>query len=76
MTMASSSSSSDSGNASGACAASWPPHRELYGLLASVMGMNSLPDAFTTPAAFLVTMIAMACLVVTVAGLVRHRGWL
>jgi magnesium transporter len=45
-------------------------------LLASVMGMNSLPDALTTPAAFLVTMIAMACLVVTVAGLARHRGWL
>lgn len=45
-------------------------------LLASVMGMNSLPDALTTPSAFLMTMFAMACLVVAVVGLARHRGWL
>jgi magnesium transporter len=45
-------------------------------LLASVMGMNSLPHALTDPDDFLITMIAMACLVITVVGLARHRGWL
>jgi Mg2+ and Co2+ transporter CorA len=45
-------------------------------LLASVMGMNSLPHELTTPAAFMTTMIAMTCLFVTVVGLARHRGWL
>jgi magnesium transporter len=45
-------------------------------LLASIMGMNSLPHAMTVPAAFLVTTIGMVCLVVTVLGLARHHGWL
>ena len=45
-------------------------------LLASVMGMNSLPAALAGPGAFLITTIAMACLLITVLGLARHRGWL
>jgi Mg2+ and Co2+ transporter CorA len=45
-------------------------------LLASFMGMNSLPHALTLPTAFLITTIGMVCLVVTVFGLARHRGWL
>ena len=45
-------------------------------LLASVMGMNSLPHALTVPGAFLGTMIAMCCLVIIVVGLARLRGWL
>ena len=45
-------------------------------LLASVMGMNSLPHALTGAGAFLMTTIAMACLVITVVAFAHHRGWL
>jgi magnesium transporter len=45
-------------------------------LLASVMGMNSLPDALTTPVAFVITTIAMLALVATVIGGSWRRGWL
>jgi magnesium transporter len=45
-------------------------------LVASIMGMNSLPHAFTVPQAFFLTVIAMLCLLVTVVTLARRRGWL
>jgi magnesium transporter len=45
-------------------------------LLASIMGMNSLPPGLTAPVAFLITTIAMAGLVVTVLSFARLRGWL
>jgi magnesium transporter len=45
-------------------------------LLASTMGMNSLPHGLTTPNAFVITMLAMACLLVAVLIVARKRGWL
>jgi Mg2+ and Co2+ transporter CorA len=45
-------------------------------LLASTMGMNSLPHGLTSPVAFLITTIAMVGLVVTVLSFARLRGWL
>jgi Mg2+ and Co2+ transporter CorA len=45
-------------------------------LLASVMGMNSLPHALTAETAFLLTMVAMASLFVLVLTGARRRGWL
>jgi magnesium transporter len=45
-------------------------------LVASIMGMNSLPHVFTVPTAFFCTMIAMICLLLTVLTLARRRGWL
>jgi magnesium transporter len=45
-------------------------------LLASIMGMNSLPHVLTVPNAFLITMISIACLLLTALSLARLRGWL
>jgi Mg2+ and Co2+ transporter CorA len=45
-------------------------------LLASVMGMNSIPNLFTQSGAFVVTTIAMACLVLIVLVLARRSDWL
>jgi magnesium transporter len=45
-------------------------------LLASVMGMNSLPRALAAPNAFLITTIVMAGLLVSVLSIARRRGWL
>jgi Mg2+ and Co2+ transporter CorA len=45
-------------------------------LLASVMGMNSLPHGLTAPTAFLITMLVQVALVATVVIGARRRGWL
>jgi Mg2+ and Co2+ transporter CorA len=45
-------------------------------LLASVMGMNSLPHVLTLPGAFALTTLVMASLLLSVVGVARHRGWL
>jgi magnesium transporter len=45
-------------------------------LVASIMGMNSLPHAFTVRNAFLITTTLMAGLLVTVLSLARRRGWI
>jgi magnesium transporter len=44
-------------------------------LLASVMGMNSLPHTLTAPAAFFITVIAMVLLPMAVLRLASHHGW-
>ncbi len=45
-------------------------------LLASVMGMNSLPNVLATGEAFDVTMGVMLLIAVTVGVTARRRGWL
>jgi Mg2+ and Co2+ transporter CorA len=45
-------------------------------LLASVMGMNSLPSSLVGLPAFAITLSAMTVLLVTVLGAARRRGWL
>jgi magnesium transporter len=45
-------------------------------LLASVMGMNSLPQTLVSSQAFDVTIGAMVLASATVVGAARHRGWL
>jgi magnesium transporter len=45
-------------------------------LLAGIMGMNSLPAAFTTGAVFSITTAGMALLVVSVLAVARARDWL
>jgi Mg2+ and Co2+ transporter CorA len=45
-------------------------------LLASVMGMNSLPSFLGSPAAFEVTLTAMLLLVGTVLAMARRRSWI
>jgi magnesium transporter len=45
-------------------------------LLASVMGMNSLPHSLISPAAFAVTIVLIVVLAASVLGSVRWRGWI
>jgi magnesium transporter len=45
-------------------------------LLASVMGMNSLPRTLASPGAFDLTLAAMLAIGTTVLGAARYRGWL
>jgi magnesium transporter len=45
-------------------------------LLASVMGMNSLPHVLVAAPAFVTTLGVMSALVATVLGAARWRGWL
>jgi magnesium transporter len=45
-------------------------------LLASVMGMNSLPQLLTASAAFDATLAGMLLIAATVFGAARYRGWL
>jgi magnesium transporter len=45
-------------------------------LLASVMGMNSLPPALATAVAFTLTLSVMIVLCGTVVVMARHRNWI
>jgi magnesium transporter len=45
-------------------------------LLASVMGMNSLPHSLVVPSAFVITLAAQLILLATVVVGARRRGWL